>query len=80
MKDHLIRIYWQIKKLFFRTVINTDVNPTMVSNPLLKWPRYFNCVCGSGKKFKKCCLPQLAGKITTKDAFIIEQKLSKYRV
>lgn len=26
-------------------------------NPLQKYPRNEPCYCGSGKKFKKCCLP-----------------------
>lgn len=27
-------------------------------NPLLKYPRNESCYCGSGVKFKKCCLPR----------------------
>lgn len=26
-------------------------------NPILKYPKNESCYCGSGKKFKKCCLP-----------------------
>lgn len=31
--------------------------PGCVWNPLLEYPRNARCVCGSGKKFKSCCLP-----------------------
>ncbi len=29
-------------------------------NPLMKLPRNEPCVCGSGKKFKKCHLPSMS--------------------
>jgi len=28
-------------------------------NPLLRYGRNDPCICGSNKKFKKCCLPKL---------------------
>lgn len=52
----------------------------MTKNPLLEWPRNYNCVCGSGKKFKKCCLPQLSSVITIEDAMKINERLDHYRV
>lgn len=36
-------------------------------NPLLGLPRNMNCPCGSGGKWKKCCLP-LAKKFIAKTA------------
>ena len=80
IKAYLTRIFWQIKRFFYKSTAQVEVQPTMVENPLLKWPRNFNCVCGSGKKFKKCCLPGLNRQVTIKDAREINKKLDKYRV
>ena len=30
-----------------------------VENPILKWPRNSPCPCGTGKKFKACCLNRM---------------------
>lgn len=79
MKSRLIGIYWRVKR-FAYSLFKIDITPTSVPNPLLKWPRNFNCVCGSGKKFKKCCLNGLAKQVTIKDANAINKKLDKYRV
>lgn len=77
---YLTRWYWKIKRFFYKNTVQADIAPAMVSNPLLKWPRNFNCVCGSTKKFKKCCLNTLAPQVTIKDANMINKKLEKYRV
>lgn len=34
----------------------TDPNKA-IWNPVKRYPRNAPCVCGSGKKFKKCCEP-----------------------
>lgn len=34
-------------------------------NPLLNWGRNDPCICGSGKKFKKCCIHNLPKAIPT---------------
>lgn len=31
-------------------------NPDWETNPPKNWPRNANCFCGSGIKYKKCCL------------------------
>lgn len=33
--------------------------PGFTWNPLLKLERNGPCICGSGKKYKKCCLPAM---------------------
>lgn len=38
--------------------------PGHVWNPLRSLPRNGKCVCGSGKKFKKCCLPYMPSTLT----------------
>jgi hypothetical protein len=80
IKNHLIGLYWRVKRFFYKTATQADIAPATVPNPLLKWPRNFNCVCGSGKKFKKCCLNGLNSQVTIKDANAINKKLEKYRV
>ena len=81
LKDNylLIRLFWSIKRFFYQTFLKTDIAPAMTSNPLLKWPRNFKCVCGSGKKFKVCHLNDLARKVTIEDAIAINLKLDKHR-
>lgn len=37
-------------------------------NPLLKFPRNNPCPCGSGKKFKKCCVNNVPVTLPEKDA------------
>lgn len=34
------------------------LNPGAAWNPLKKYPRNKGCICGSGEKFKRCCLPR----------------------
>ena len=38
-----------------------------VRNPLADWPRNAPCWCKSGKKAKKCCLPEVALTAVPKD-------------
>jgi len=79
MKNRLIGFKWKVKRFVYKLFkINTE--PVLTKNPLLEWPRNFNCVCGSGKKFKKCCLNDLARRVTIEDAIGINLKLEKYRV
>lgn len=33
--------------------------PGFAFNPLTRYPRNKGCVCGSGEKFKRCCLPKI---------------------
>lgn len=80
IKAYLTGLYWKIKRFFYKSTVQADIAPATVPNPLLKWPRNFNCVCGSGKKFKKCCLNGLASQVTIKDANMINERLAKYRV
>jgi hypothetical protein len=49
------------------------LNDDMMPNPLLGLPRNMQCPCGSGKKFKHCCLA-LTRKFIRKDA-LAEHKL-----
>lgn len=35
------------------------LKPGFVFNPFNKWPRNLTCFCGSGRKFKKCCVDQV---------------------
>jgi hypothetical protein len=65
---------------FYKTFFKIKITPSLVSNPLLKWPRNFKCVCGSGKKFKSCHLNALSRQVTIKDAIEINKKLKKYRI
>lgn len=69
----------RIKK-FFLGLIGVRKEPRFTSNPLLEWPRNYLCICGSGKKFKYCCLHTLSTKVTIEDARKINLKLDKYRV
>lgn len=75
-----IEYYLRRTKNFFLSFVGLKSEPVLVPNPLMKWPRNFSCVCGSGRKFKKCHLPDLAKNTTFKDAVQIESKLKKYRV
>ena len=75
----LFRIKWEIKRVLWFCV-GLDIEPSLVKNPLLDWPRNYLCVCGSGSKFKKCCLNDLQTRITINDAVIVNNKLSKYRI
>lgn len=43
-----------------------------VFNPYLKYPRNESCYCGSGLKFKKCCLPNEDGYVILKKAKDLE--------
>lgn len=79
MKFKIQGIYWRVKSFFYK-IFKINITPVLVPNPLLEWPRNFNCVCGSGKKFKKCCLNELQRNVTIKDANEINKKLDKYRV
>ena len=79
-KAYLDRVKFLFKKTAVKKCLNGDLKPKLTSNPLLKWPRNFNCVCGSGKKFKKCCLNGLARAITIKDAIELNKKLELYKV
>ncbi len=38
--------------------------PGFVANPLLKYPRNRVCPCGSGEKFKSCCLKVMTRYVT----------------
>ncbi len=49
-----------------RRAMSIDGEP-MVANPLAGLPRNMRCPCGSGEKFKKCCLP-LTREYVRKDA------------
>ena len=80
IKLYLTKYLWRGKRAAYKKALKVDVSPASVMNPLLKWPRNFLCVCGSGIKFKKCCLNGLARLVTIKDALNIEQKLAKHRV
>ena len=73
------RLKWKGKRAFYKNTAGVDVAPTLVPNPLLKWPRNFRCVCGSGIKFKKCCLNGLASGVTIEDAVKIKNKLDLHR-
>ena len=39
----------------------------LVWNPLKRFPRNSPCFCGSDKKAKKCCMPNLAPRLFYKD-------------
>jgi uncharacterized protein YecA (UPF0149 family) len=43
-------------------------------NPLMKLPRNAPCVCGSGKKFKKCHLPAMSPILPTKTVEDLRKK------
>lgn len=75
------RSKWAIKRYFVKTMSNSklSVQPGLVKNPLLEWPRNYRCVCGSGKKFKKCHLNGLQKNITIEDANKINKRLNQYR-
>ena len=73
------RYYWQGKRGVYKNVAKADIAPTFVANPiLLRVPRNRNCVCGSGKKFKKCCLNDLSRQVTIGDANKLSERLSKH--
>lgn len=40
------------------------LNENFAWNPLLKYPRNKGCFCGSGKKAKACCIPELISAIS----------------
>lgn len=48
-------------------------------NPYLKYPRNKECYCGSGKKFKKCCLETEALAIPKKAAEIAKPLIDRVR-
>ena len=62
-------IYAQIQKLY--KVVNRSVNPFLAENKL---ERNSLCQCGSGKKWKKCCLAKHEER--TKD---LEQLVKNYK-
>lgn len=41
-------------------------------NPLTRYPRNKGCICGSGEKFKGCCLPTIKRAIRIDDALQIK--------
>jgi hypothetical protein len=49
-----------------------QMNEDMMPNPLKGLPRNMRCPCGSGEKFKKCCLP-------LQKAFIHKDSLAETR-
>ncbi len=40
----------------------------MAHNPLKGYPRNYPCVCGSEKKFKKCCMDKMKGTVKNSEA------------
>lgn len=81
MKDKIKNFFtWLVLLMGGLKEKKTEPQIRMTSNPLLEWPRNYKCVCGSGKKFKACCLPTLSTKVTFEDAEIINEKLNKYRI
>ena len=78
-KDKVGAVGWQAKRAVAKQA-GIDLKPVLVKNPLLDWPRNNKCVCGSGKKFKKCCLNTLSRQVTMKDAKMINEKLQAYRI
>lgn len=38
-------------------IMASDVNPTI--SPFVDYPCNYQCLCGSGRKFEKCCREQL---------------------
>lgn len=85
MKDRIYKIKLWFSDLFTWIALYMGAMkvkpsaPRMTSNPLLEWPRNFRCICGSGKKFKRCCLPELSPIVTFDDAISLNERLNKYR-
>jgi hypothetical protein len=50
-----------------------------IRNPLLKYPRNSACLCGSGKKFKKCHLGELPVAITIEELKQIASDIQNLR-
>lgn len=75
----LTGLKWKTKRAVAKNTIGADISPVLTKNPLLNWPRNFNCVCGSGIKFKKCCLNGLSRQVTIEDAKRINEKLEKHK-
>lgn len=48
-------------------------------NPYMKFPRNETCYCGSGLKFKKCCLPEEPMAINSKTAAKAKPLIKKVR-
>jgi hypothetical protein len=48
-----------------------------VWNPLLGYPRNDECFCRSGKKAKKCCLPNVHEVVTEQQALDIKRTLAR---
>jgi len=71
---------WLFKRGVAKNTIGAEIAPMLVENPLMKWPRNYSCVCGSGKKFKKCCLNGLNRRVTIEDADMINKRLDRFRV
>lgn len=59
----LFAIFYTVK-----SVLNHKKKRLFVFNPFLKYPRNESCYCGSGIKFKKCCLPNEDGYVILKKA------------
>lgn len=78
LEAHAERLKYKAKNLALSPT-GLKIEPKPVKNPLLEWPRNFKCVCGSGKKFKKCCLNSLARQVTIEDARKIKAKLDAYK-
>ena len=56
------------------------LKPGYAWNPLKKFPRNVKCFCGSGKKFKNCCLSKLRDIVDTKTAREIKKGMDDYLV
>ena len=79
----LYKIYWPalaILKSIKNKILDKlgyEIIVPMFSNPLVaKWPVNAPCFCGSKKKAKKCCQPQLARNIVLKDYVFIKKRLA----
>jgi len=46
-----------------------------LSRKRMKWHRNWLCLCGSGEKYKKCCMKEIE-MLGGKDGNVVEQKLS----
>ncbi len=51
-----------------------DERVTMpITRKSIKWKRNWECMCGSKKKFKHCCLPQ-SNSLTSVDGNVVVEK------
>ena len=80
--DHVGRHVYSATKPIDKAYKRIDIHekalePTMVSNPFIKWPSNLSCFCGSGRKFKKCCQGKIGKTVTEAESSTLKHDFDR---